>query len=185
MKVTIGILVVLALSLSASGYPHLVSLDPPAAGSLGDPGRLSLEVGLFGDREVIWLAGGIGTRVDLVARLTMNGTSAAGLRALVLEGLGPLQASVLLSTDGIGFVGGALLGPVRLDWGRTFGGVLRRGAMATVSLSDRLLLVAAVQERGETWSTLIGLRMMAETGIWWASAWVRDGSLEIRWGGML
>ena len=185
MKVTIGILVVLALSLGASGYPHIVSLDPPAAGALGDLGRLSLEVGLFRDREAIWLAGGIGTRVDLVARLTVNGPAAAGLRALVLEGLGPLQASVLLSTDGIGFVGGALLGPVRLDWGRTFGGVLRRGAMATVSLSDRLLLVAAVQERGETWSTLIGLRMMAESGIWWASAWVRDGSLEIRWGGML
>lgn len=185
MKVAIGILLVVALSLGASGYPHLALLDPPSAATLGDPGRLSMEVGLLQGREAVWLAGGVGTRVDLVASVGTAGQSVVGLRALILEELGPLQAALLLSTDGVSLLAGALLGPVRLDWGRTFGGVVRRGAMATVSLSDRLALVAAVQERGEVWSTLLGVRAMGESGIWWTSAWVRDGSIEIRLGGTL
>ena len=169
--------------VGASAHPHLGCADPPGPATLGDPGRASLEVGLGREGETAWLTVGLAARVDLVIGLADRGPKRASLRCLCVDGLGPLQAALLLSTDGPGFAAGLLLGPVRLDWGRWVGGSGRRWAVTTLSLSDDAALVLDLDEVEGRWSFSLRLRWL-ESGSWWASIGLCGGSIEVRVGAM-
>ena len=178
------ILCLLALSQTGAAFPHLALVDPAVAETLGDPGHLSVEVGISQHGNPLWLAAAAGHRVDLSVGLGNHGLTSFGVRALVLEDLGPLRGTLELGTSGVGFVGGLLLGPVRLDGARIFGGPIRRSMMATLAVSDRLALVVGGEEKAGMWSLLLGLRLSGQSAMWWASAWIREGGLELRIGGM-
>jgi hypothetical protein len=185
MRCVVVMVCLLALSQTGAAFPHLALVDPAVAETLGDPGHLSVEVGISQHGNLLWLAAAAGHRVDLSVGLGAHGLTSFGLRALVLEDLGPLRATLELATNGVGFVGGLLLGPVRLDGARTFGGPIRRSIMATLSQSDRLVWAVGAQEKAGTWSLLLCLRLSGPSAIWWVSTWIRGGAIELRIGGML
>ncbi len=185
MRFAIFLLFLLAPAVEAWTYPHPVFLGLPAAATLGDPGRASVEVIFSPAGATLGLGLALGARIDLFATVETPGGFSWGVRALVIQDLGPLEVALGLATRGVDFAAGLHLGPVRVEWGRTFAQGGWRGAVLALSPLDRLSLLVGVEDEGGRTSFIALLRLFSWEGRWWASASLRRRALVLGAGGTL
>ena len=183
MKALAVSILVVGISTAAAGYPRHAFLDLPIAVPLGNPGRTYVHVALVDGQPSLKIARSIGWGIDVFATSTLQSPFSLGCRALVLQDLGPLSVAVDVESKRIQMVAGLLLGPVRIDWGRTISQEGKPWGILSVSPTQHFTLVIGVERIGETITFLGGVRLYPERGTWASSFFLHDSELTLAVGG--
>ncbi len=165
------------------GYPRHTFLDLPIAVPLGTAGHTYFQVMLTDEKSGFTIARSIGRGIDVLATTTLQNPFSLGIHVLLLQDFGPLSIAVDGGSDGIQLSGGLLLGPVRIDWGRTISREGRPWGILSASPTQHFTLVIGVERIGGTFLFLGGARLHPFTGTWGVSLLFREGRLSVAVGG--
>ncbi len=183
MKLWVVFFLLAGISSSAAGYPRHAFLDLPIAVSLGDAGRTYFHIGLADRKPEFRIARSIGRGIDVFATTTPKSPFSLSVHALLLQDFGPLSIVVDGGSQGIQLSAGLLLGPVRIDWGRTIGQEGKPWGILSASPTQHFTLVIGVERIGGTVTFLGGMRLFPASGTWGISLLFRQGQLIIAAGG--
>ena len=183
MKALAVSILVVGFSTAAIGYPRHTFLDLPIAVPLGNAGRTYVYVSLVGGQPSLKIARSIGWGIDVFATSSLQSPFSMGCHALLLQDFGPLSIAVDSGSDGIQLSAGLLLGPVRIDWGRTIGQEGKPWGILSASPTQHFTLVIGVERIGETVTFLGGVRLYPERGTWASSFFLHDFELTLAVGG--
>jgi len=183
MKALAVSILVVGFSTAAIGYPRHTFLDLPIAVPLGNVGRTYVRVSLVGGQPSLKIARSIGWGIDVFATSSLQSPFSMGCHALLLQDFGPLSIAVDSGSDGIQLSAGLLLGPVRIDWGRTIGQEGKPWGILSASPTQHFTLVIGVERIGETVTFLGGVRLYPERGTWASSFLLHDFELTLAVGG--
>ncbi len=171
------------ISTAALGYPRHAFLDLPIAVSLGNAGRTYFQVKLADEKPGFTIARSIGRGIDIFATSTLQTPFSLGVHAILLQDFGPLSIAVDGGSQRIQLSAGLLLGPVRIDWGRTIGQEGEPWGALSASPTQHVTLVIGVEQIGGTVTFLGGMRLFPTHGTWGVSLLFRQGQLTIAAGG--
>lgn len=186
MKLTlVVILFVLAVSLVVCAYPHQLFLDLPIADSIGGSGltayRFDLSTTLGPSLQV---GRAVTDRLDLWMSVSPSDLFSLRVRALIVDRLGPLSVSLDLSRAGFTLISALFLGPVEIDWGRTFGVSGRRWATIMASPNQWYSLLFGMEYETH-YSAIVALNLFPRRGVWGISIYYRGGEWGASLGGAL
>ncbi len=182
--ILISILFVLAVSAIACAYPHQLYLDLPIAESIGDRGLTGYRLDLSsGTGPLLQIGRAITDRLDLWITASFSDLFSLEVRALLVDRLGPLNLSLALSQDGFALLSALLLGPLRIDWGRTIGRDEKRWMMITAAKTQWFSLVLGL-EHNMRYSFLGGVRLFPGGGYWGLSILMQEQRWTISAGGI-
>ncbi len=94
-----------------------------------------------------------------------------GIQAVLVTELAPLVVSAMLRTDGIGMISTLFMGPVRIDWGRSWGTQTYRWGSIQLSAGPRLSMLVGIDASAADVEPFVGMRVfpgehaLAEIGI--------------------
>jgi len=183
MKLLAVFVLLVGISSSAASYPRHAFLDLPIAVPLGNAGCTYFQVKLADEKPGFTIARSIGRGIDILATTTLQNPFSLGVHAILLQDFGPLSIAVDGGSDGIQLSAGLLLGPVRIDWGRTMNREGRPWGILSASPTQHFTLVIGVERIGETVTFLGGMRLFPTRGTWGVSLLIRQGQLIIAAGG--
>jgi hypothetical protein len=108
------------------------------------------------------------------------------VKIVVVKGLVPLFVATTLGTDGIGVLSTLFFGPVRIDWGRTWGKEARRWGSVQLSARPRLSMFVGVDAVETSVEPFAGVRVFPEGhGLWEIGISVRRDGIRLSAGGAL
>jgi len=183
MKALAVSILVVGISAAAVGYPRHAFLDLPIAVPLGDAGRTYFRVRLEEEKSGFTIARSIGRGVDIFATTTLQDPFSLSVHALLLQDFGPLSIAIDSGSDRTQLSAGLLLGPVRIDWGRTIGQEGKPWGILSASPTQHFTLVIGVERIGETVTFLGGMRLFPTHGTWGVSLLIRQGQFVLAAGG--
>ena len=179
-----AILFVLVISAIACAYPHQLFLDLPIAESIGDPGLTSCRLDLSsGTSPSLQVGRAITARLDLWMTTSPSDLFSLEVRVLLVDRLGPLNLSLALSQDGFTLLSALLLGPLRIDWGRTIGRDEEKWVTFTASKTQWFSLVLGL-EHSVRYSFLGGVRLFPGGGYWGLSILMQEQRWTVSVGGI-
>jgi hypothetical protein len=182
--ISVAILFVLVISAIACAYPHQLFLDLPIAESMGDRGLTGYRLDLYsGTGPSLQVGRAITDRLDLWITTSLSDLFSLEVRALLVDRLGPLNLSIALSQDGFTLLSALLLGPLRIDWGRTIGRDERRWVMITASKTQWFSLVLGL-EHNVRYSFLGGVHLFPGDGYWGLSILMQEQRWTVSAGGI-
>lgn len=158
MRCVLALVLILWLSVTGAGFPHRVFPGVPGAVSLGDPGRTSVSVAFSEDGPILEIGRAFDRRLDVWARVGTERLFSLWARAVVLQDLGPLSVALDFAAESVRLDACLFLGPVHVDWGRSFETIPRRWGILTVSPNPWLSLVLGVELMAETGTIIAGAR---------------------------
>jgi len=183
MKTLAVLILGVGISFAAAGYPRHAFLDLPTAVPLGDTGRTYFQTRFVDEKPGFTIARSLGPGIDIFAVTTLETPFSLGIHALIVQDLGPLSVAVDAESDGIRVSGGLLLGPIRIDWGRTLSVEGKPWGTLSASLTQHFTLVIGVERIGKTLLFLGGARLHPFTGTWAVSLLLREGRVFFAVGG--
>ena len=184
----------LLLSVGAVGCPPrapaLAGIDATIPWSAG---RTTLIVDVVAGGGGIELRWAIAPRLELLASGAVPDVVDAGFKVLVLPDLHPLVVSLAATIRGVSMLSSLLLGPVRVDLGRTWAwpwsgmpsaSAGRRWAIVSMSAHPHLGFVAGLVDEGERFGPIAGVRLFpGPTSRWWIDLMVRRSGAGASFGG--
>ena len=175
MKFLLTVILLLFLaSLVAQAYPHQLFLDLPIAESIGDRGFTGYRFDLFsGTGSSLQVGRAITDRLDLWMMMSPSDLFSLEVRVLLVDRLGPLNLSLALSQDGITLLSALLLGPLRIDWGRTIGRNEKEWVTFTASKTQWFSLVLGLAH-SVRYTFLGGVRLFPGGGCWGLSILMQE-----------
>ena len=183
MKALAVLFLLVGISTAAVGFPRHAFLDLPIAVPLGNAGRTYFQVALVGSQPSLKIARSIGWGIDVFTTSAPQSPFSLGCHVLLLQDLGPLSVAVEAESKRIQMAAGLLLGPVRIDWGRTMGRESRPWGILSASPTQNFTLVIGVERNGETVTFLGGMRLFPTHGTWGVSLLIRQGQFVLAAGG--
>lgn len=183
MKALAVSILLVGISTAAMGYPRHAFLDLPIAAPLGNAGRSYFHVALVGGQPCLKIARSIVRGIDVFATSTLQSPFSLGCHVLLLQDLGPLSVAVEAESKQIQMAASLLLGPVRIDWGRTMGQEGKPWGILSASPTQHFTLVIGVERIGETVTFLGGMRLFPTHGTWGVSLLIRQGQFVLAAGG--
>lgn len=120
-------------------------------------------------------------RLDIAARITPQSPFALEARALIVKDLLPLQVSTSVGPGYVSLHAAVLLGPVHIDYGRTWGLDNQLWGAVTLSANARMALFAGWEIRT---GPLAGVRIFPSgTALWEVTLIFCDGRVGVGIGG--
>ena len=182
--ISIVLLFGLAISGIAYAYPHQLFLDILIAESMGDRGLTGYRLDLAsGTSPSLQVGRAITDRLDLWITASPSDLFSLEVRVLLVDRLGPLNLSLALSQDRFALLSALLLGPLRIDWGRTIGRDEKKWMMITASKTQWFSLVLGL-EHNVRYSFLGGVRLFPGGGYWGLSILMQEQRWTISAGGI-
>lgn len=185
MRALIGFVVVGTFSLAGCGYPHHAFLDLPVATCLGDLGSTYCRVGFAKWTVAFTISRAIADGIDVYATTTQQNPFSLGVRALLIQDLGPLSVAIDWDDRRLQLTAGLFFGPVRIDWGRTIAREGKPWGTVSASPSQHFTLVIGLERVGERLDFLGGARLFPVSGTWAVSLLICAQELSIALGGFL
>ena len=183
MKALAVCILLIGISTAAMGFPRHAFLDFPIAVPLGNAGRTYFHVALVGGQPSLKIARSIGWGIDVFATSTLQSPFSLGCHVLLLQDLGPLSVAVEAESKRIQVVAGLLLGPVRIDWGRSLGREGKGWAVVSGSSTQYFTIAIGLERSGKRLIFLGGVRLYPEHGTWASSFFLHDSELTLAVGG--
>ena len=185
MKFPLTVILLLFLaSLVAQAYPHQLFLDLPIAESIGDRELTGYRLNLFsGTGPSLQVGRAITDRLDLWITTSPSDLFSLEVRALLVDRLGPLNMSFALSQGRLTLLSALLLGPLRIDWGRTLGKDEKKWGTITASKTQWFSLVLGL-EHNVRYSFLGGIRLFPGGGYWGLSILMQEQRWTVSVGGI-
>jgi hypothetical protein len=186
MKMGLVILLALSWSVCGSAAPHVAFQDLPEAILGGDAGRTSLacELSLQGWRGSITRS--LSPRIDVSASTSPRNLFDLEARVLVVKNLLPLNVVVALGWQRLSLISTLFLGPVHVNYGRTWGDEAVRWGYLQHAFHQTMSLVLGLEQRNDTLGTILGLRIHpGRTRLWGASLLVTTTGARLTVGGTL
>lgn len=127
---------------------------------------------------------GVTRRVEVSASSSVTDLFDLGVKLVLIEDLVPLFVAATLSTDGVGVVSTLFFGPVRIDWGRTWGDGACRWASAYLSARPNLSMFVGVEEIEAVAGPFVGVRVFPSGhGLWEIGVSVCRDAIRLSVGG--
>jgi len=163
--VLLALLVVLSLPVF-SHYPRHEFLDLPVGTTLGKVGSSSLAAFWDGEKGSFRISRSLDARLDITVLVTEEDLFSLGARFNVLQETGLLYVTCDVEAGTLRMIAGLPLGPVRLDWARTFGGDGERWILTTASFAEDWALVLGLEYGGEAGTRpILGVRLLPGFGL--------------------
>ena len=106
-------------------------------------------------------------RIGVSASVDLTGPFGLEAKVVLVENLVPLFLAATVGTDGIGVLSTLFFGPVRIDWGRTWGRTPSRWGTAQLSASPHLSMLFGVERSENRFGAFLGLRLFPRGhGLW-------------------
>jgi hypothetical protein len=106
-------------------------------------------------------------RIGIAAAADPSGRLGLEARVVLVKNLVPLFLAATVGTDGTGVLSTLFFGPVRIDWGRTWGRAPGRWGTAQLSASPHLSMLFGVKQSEDRLGAFLGLRIFpAGHGLW-------------------
>ena len=181
-----GVLLLVCLAgLAATGAPPGVWLERSSAMIVLPPGGTRLDVACCLLGTTARVARGVARRIQVSASSSSADLFDLRVKVVLVEDLPPLFVAATLGTDGIGVVSTLFFGPVRIDWGRTWGEGACRWGSAHLSAGPRLSMFVGVEATETVVGPFAGVRVFpGEHGLWEIGASVGRGAIRLSVGGM-
>jgi hypothetical protein len=180
------LLLVCFVGLAATGAPPGAWFGRSSAMILLPPGGTwsGLACGPFGTTAQV--ARGVTPRIEVSALSSSADLFHLGVKVVLVEDLVPLFVAATLGTEGIGIVSTLFFGPVRLDWGRTWGEGACRWGSAQLSARPRLSMFVGVEVTETVVEPFTGVRIFPSGhGLWEIGVSVRRDGIRLSTGGAL
>jgi hypothetical protein len=178
------ILLFFLAALVAQAYPHQLFLDLPIAESIGDRGFTGYRLDLFsGTGPSLQVGRAITDRLDLWTMMSSSDLFSLEVRVLLVDRLGPLNMSFALSQDRLTLLSALLLGPLRIDWGRTIGRNEKKWVTFTASKTQWFSLVLGLAH-SVRYTFLGGVRLFPGGGCWGLSILMQEQRWMVSAGGI-
>ena len=104
---------------------------------------------------------------------------------MIVRQLVPLFIAATVGTDGIGVLSTLFFGPVRIDWGRTWGETSSRWGSAQLSARPHLSMLVGVERNSGRVAPFLGLRIFPSGhGLWEIGFSVRPDGIRLSAGGV-
>ena len=130
-------------------------------------------------RSVTW-------RIEALASSSSADLFDLCLKVVLAEDLAPLFVAASLGTDGIGIVSTLFFGPVRIDWGRTWGEGACRWGSAYLSAQPKLSMFFGVEATETAVEPFAGVRIFSSgRGLWEIGVSARRDGIRLSAGGAL
>ena len=186
MKGVVLAMTLVACSIGAAATPQVAFHDLPEAILIGSPGLVSAVVSLSATGWRGAVVGSLTSRVDVAFGIDGGSPFDPELRLLVVKDLLPLNAAVFVGFDRITLASALLLGPVHLDYGRTWGEAARRWAYVQYAYNQRLTTLIGLEEVSGALGPILGLRLHpGEVRTWGLSLLFTQTGLRLSIGGLL
>jgi hypothetical protein len=123
-------------------------------------------------------------RIGVAASTGTSEPFVLGVKVVLVEKLLPLFIAATLGTDGIGVVSTLFFGPVRIDWGRTWGKAPDRWGSVQLAANPRLSMLVGVERCGNRFEPYAGVRVFpGGHGLWEIGISVRSDGIRLSVGG--
>jgi hypothetical protein len=146
--------------------------------------RIDVAYGPFG--MVAQVARCVTRRIEVTALSSFADPFDLDVKVVLLKDFVPLFVSATLGTDGIGVVSTLFFGPVRIDWGRTWGKGACRWGSAYLSARPRLSMFIGVEATETAAEPFAGVRIFPSGhGLWEIGVSIRQDGFRLSAGGAL
>lgn len=124
-------------------------------------------------------------RIGVAASTGTSEPFGLGVKVVLIEKLVPLFVAATLGTDdGIGVVSTLFFGPVRIDWGRTWGEAPDRWGSVQLAANPFLSMLVGVERCGNRFEPFGGVRVFPSGhGLWEIGVSVRSDGIRFSVGG--
>ena len=186
MKTRLVVILVLSWSICGFAAPHIAFRDLPEAILGGDVGGASLacELSLQGWRGSI--TRNLSPRIDVSASMSAQNMFDLDVRVLVVKNLLPLNVVVALSSQRLSLISTLFLGPVHVNYGRTWGEEGVRWGYLQHAFHQTMSILIGLEQRNDAIGAILGLRIHpGRTRLWGASLLVTSRGARLTVGGPL
>ena len=186
MKIRLVILLALLWSICGSAAPHVAFRDLPEAILGGEVGGTSLacELSLQGWRGSI--TRNLSPRIDVSASMSVQNLFDLEARLLVVKDRLPLNVAVALSSHRLSLISTLFLGPVHVNYGRSWGEESVRWGYLQHAFHQTMSLLIGLEQRSDALGAILGLRIHpGRTRLWGASLLMTPGGVRLTVGGTL
>ncbi len=166
--------------LAAAGASPEVWFGRSSAMILLPPGATRIDVtcgplGLTGCVERI-----VTPRIGGAVAVGTNVPFGLGVKVVLVKNLVPLFVTATLGTEGVDFVSTLFFGPVRIDWGRTWGKAPARWGSVQLDANPHLSLLVGVERCGNRVGPFAGVRVFPSGhGLWEIGVSVRSDGIRL------
>lgn len=192
MKSIAGLAVGLSLLVAAASCaasPNVALRDLPEACPIGDPGRILTALEFTATGCLTRVIGSLTSRFDIACSIETDDLFDVEARLCLVRDLLPLQVSAWVRLDRLSLVSTLLLGPVHVNYGRSWTSALggrQRWGYVQYAFNQRLTLLLGAEQSGERLGPIFGLRIQpGEARLWGVSVIFAVDSLRITIGGVL
>ncbi len=124
-------------------------------------------------------------RIGIIASAGTSEPFGFGAKVVLVKKLVPLFVAATLGTDGIGVVSTLFFGPVRIDWGRTWGKAPDRWGCVQLAANPHLSMLVGVEQSGSRFEPFAGVRVFPSGhGLWEIGISVRFDGIRLSAGGI-
>jgi hypothetical protein len=146
--------------------------------------RIDVACGPFG--AMAQVVRGVTRRIEVSASSSCADPCDLDIKVVLVKDLVPLFVAATLGTDGIGVVSTLFFGPVRIDWGRTWGTGACRWGSVHLSARPRLSMFIGVEATETAAEPFAGVRIFPSGhGLWEIEGSVRGDGFRLSVGGAL
>jgi len=186
VKRTVLVLALLAYAACAVAAPSVAFRDSPEGILGGVPGGTSIAAGVSGRAWSASITRTLTPRLELTWTARPADLFDLEARALVVEGLLPLNVVVGVARRRVALECTLLLGPVHLNYGRSWGGRESRWGYVQYAFDQRLTLLVGLDASDGALGAILGVRVHpGQTRLWGASLLLIGGEIRVAVGGTL
>ena len=130
----------------------------------------------------------VAQRIGVAASAGTSEPFSLDVEVVLVETLVPLFVAATLGTDGIGVVSTLFFGPVRIDWGRTWGKASGRWGSVQLAANPFFSMLVGVERKrsGDRVEPYAGARVFPSGhGLWEIGLSVRSDGIRLSVGGAL
>ena len=186
LKLALLLLTLLPCAVCSAAYPSVAFGDLAEAIVVGAPGETSFSLAVSNGTWQASITRSLARRLDVTATAAPDDLFDLGARVLVVKDLLPLHVAVDISLDRVSLFATLLLGPVHVDYGRTWGTTDARFGYVQYAPSQTLTILIGLRTTNDRPRAIVGVRVHPVTArLWGASLVVIDGALRFAIGGTL
>jgi len=184
VKLALLVLTLLPCVAASAAYPSIAFGGLPEAIVGGDPGGTSFALAVSDGTWRASITRSLARRLDVTATATAGDLFDLTARVLVVKDLLPLHVAVDIGLDRVSLLATLLLGPVHVDYGRTWGATDARFGYVQYAPSQTVTILIGLDTSDDRCRAIVGVRVHpARTRRWGASLVVVDGALRFAIGG--
>ncbi|MGB2983684.1 MAG: hypothetical protein WBC63_07495 [Candidatus Bipolaricaulia bacterium] len=178
MKRVLVVLLLLSWAVCGFAAPHYAFRDLPEAVLLGDVGRTSIALEFSEGRFSGSIVGSLAPRLDVVANVSSLSLFEPEVRFLVVRDLLPLNVVIELNPQNVSLVSTLFLGPVHVDFGRTWGATSARWGFVQYAFHQSVSILVGLEEGDGHLGAILGFRIYPGRSRLWGLSFLltRDGA---------